>query len=371
MISSLLGAGLGHTVRSLAIREELRKHSNVKFNFVAPGSNFEYIKQNIKSDNNCAIYNFRQVEDLARRKENIENGQNILSAMKDTDLLLNDFYSLIDTTMDLFRKSLRVSLIHGSVIEYERDSSDVKKFKRFILNALKDYQIFFHINLKAPHSKPKIKCQYIPIPIIGRQAGLEAIKVKKILGLDPDEEFVLFHVGAGTDKTMYRYIDAFYKEINKLNIGYRIVVADNLAGKQFEFNSKIVKAPFFVNGMDLVSASKMVVTKPGMGIIQDCIVADKPILFVPSDDAERDLKIELLDEILDNKLPRIKWMKEEYIKGAIEECLSIEDLYREKYRKIPKNGADIMAKSLAILSVAGKENYKDALPIIKKFTPFI
>ena len=196
-------------------------------------------------------------------------------------------------------------------------------------------------------------------------------KVKEFLGLENNEEFILFHVGAGTDRTMYRFVNEFYREVDKLDIEYRIVVADNLAGKNFSFGERVIKAPFFVNGMNLIEASKMVVTKPGMGIVQDCIMADKPILFTPGDGAERNLKIELMQELLDNEMPVIEEFESGKIRDAISECLKMENIYREKYGKIPKNGAEIMAKALAMFTVAGKRYYKDTIPLIKKLTPFL
>ncbi len=369
MISSVLGAGLGHTVRSLAIEEQFCRYSNVKFNFVVPYSNMEYVKQNIKSNRNIGIYNFCQMEDFARKEERHE--ETVIKEMRNTDILLNDFYALIPTSMALFKDSLRLSLIHGSVIEYAKDNQEVRHFKQFILNALKEYHVFFHINLTRPTSKPKIRCQYIPIPIVGRSANIPKERVKEFLGLKNEEEFILFHIGAGTDRTMYRFVNEFYQQINNLDLDYRIVVADNLAGANFRFNDNIIKAPFFVNGMDLVQASEMVVTKPGMGIVQDCIMADKPILFTPADGAERMLKIELMRELLNDEMPVIKKLESEQIKEAISECLDMKETYLKKYSKIPKNGAEIMAKSLALFTVAGKKYYKDVIPLVKKLTPFL
>ena len=90
----------------------------------------------------------------------------------------------------------------------------------------------------------------------------------------------------------YQYINKWYKTIDHLKIDYKIVIAGQLfSGQRYKFeNPEIVLAPLFSNGRDLINAADLVISKPGMGVLTDCIASNKPLLALPSDTKERMVK---------------------------------------------------------------------------------
>ena len=111
-------------------------------------------------------------------------------------------------------------------------------------------------------------------------------QVKQQLGIPADQPFILVQMGGGVGKYRYLFMDEWYEKINQLQTSYRIVVANQLAGVDFIFNDHIIQAPLFENGCNLINAADLVISKPGMGILMDCITTGTPLLALPADTKE-------------------------------------------------------------------------------------
>jgi UDP-N-acetylglucosamine transferase subunit ALG13 len=175
-------------------------------------------------------------------------------------------------------------------------------------------------------------------------------EVKKLLGLDMLDKFILVHYGSAVMENMYKDLFQFKNAINNLKTDYKIVVADSLQNNKFKYKNHIITAPLFSNGIDLVNASEMVISKPGMGVLQDCIASRKPLLFLPGDFPERDLKIKLLNSLFEHEMPFIREITSNSLEIGIRECLRMSSLYEGTFSKVQKNGAHIIAKTIEKLS---------------------
>ncbi len=75
-------------------------------------------------------------------------------------------------------------------------------------------------------------------------------------------------------------------------------------------------------------------------------------------------------ELIGREFPEINFMNKYTLRNVIERALSIEKKFKNKFAAVPKNGADIMAKAIAMLLEAGRENMQDIIPDIKKLSPY-
>src|SRR5690606_15572640 len=102
-------------------------------------------------------------------------------------------------------------------------------------------------------------------------------------------------------------------------------------------------------GVDLVNAAKLVISKPGMGILTDCISTGTPLLALPADTKERKVKNMMLSDLLGSNLCLVhRNYSHKELSRKIDEIVSHEDYIQSKFIQVPQNGAEIMAKSLKI-----------------------
>jgi hypothetical protein len=377
MITSILNSGFGHSVRFIAMVENLRRYTDEPVSCLVGGSMQKFISTNL-SKYNCNVYNLYHYHSLVnKRAGKVKNAiktkdKKTIQTFKTTSILINDFITNINSIKKLFSDEIITScLYHGDITPLNNDNPKIASFKKLVLDTASRHDIFFHINLEQPLDKPNIKCMYIPIPIISRQVSMDKATVNRILGLSPNDKFILVHAGSAVMENVYKDLHNFYTAVNNLKTEYRIVISSSLENNHFPFHPGIIKAPLFNNGIDLVNASELVVSKPGMGILQDCIVTKKPLLFLPGDFAERNLKIKLLDQLLSGNLPTMKKITALDLKSCINQCLSITDAYHAAYAKVPTNGADIIAKAVNILKDVKKHELYNVIPIIQEMSPFI
>ncbi len=377
MITSILHAGFGHSVRFIAMVESLRKFSNEPISCLSSYSMQNFIKSNV-SQYNCNVYNLYYYQKLMRQNRkkirNLlkNNNLKVLNDFKKTSIMINDFLVETNNIKRLFSDNIiTCCLYHGDINISEYDSPKIVAFKELVCKTASQHDLFFHITLNKPTQTPDMTCNYIPIPIITRQISLDEIHVKRMLGLTPDDKFILVHGGSAVMENMYVNLNIFYSTINIIKTDYKIVVASSLENNNFSFRDDIIRAPLFYNGIDLVNASELVISKPGMGILQDCIATKKPLLFLPGDFAERKLKIDLLNELLSGNLPIVEKIDATHLANLINECMSMKELYSSAYAQVDTNGAETLAKSVHLLNGTKKNLLQSVIPEIQKLSPYM
>lgn len=272
------------------------------------------------------------------------------------------------------RRPIICGVYHSDLKIRSSDSPEAIKFKREVLqiaNATTD--VFFHMNLKQPDFIPKLNCKYVPIPLIVRKVEQSPQKVRKKLGLKKNERFILLQMGGGKGKYQYKHVNKWYKLIDKLKIDYRIVIAGQLSSKRrYRFkNPRIVHAPLFANGRDLINAADIVISKPGMGILTDCIASKKPLLLLPADSKERTVKNQMLRDLIGSDLCLIDdEMDAGDLKRRIEEVEKNSSLFTRGYSKVPTNGAEIIGRSLLKLYKKKPSQLRSIYPKLLKLTPY-
>lgn len=361
MINYIVGKNLGHLSRCVATLEQLKKSDRKKVKVYAYKHSHQWLRKNLKG------VKIRRINKFSYRN----NPRRFLRG----NVLVHDWRSqvkYIKARRKKRDKCIIAGIYHSDLALYRGDTFLTKKFKRQIKDiSEKTTDIFFHINLKQPTLIPKLSTLYVPIPIIAREVTMKPEKVKKKLGLKQDEEFILVTMGGGIGRYRYKYIYEWYKKINRLKTPYRIVVVNQFVGKKLRFRKDIIRAPLFRNGVDLVNAAKLVISKPGMGILTDCISTGTPLLALPADTKERKVKNMMLRDVLDSDLCLVQ-RKDTYkdLERKIKEIILHEDYIKRKFNQIPQNGAEIIAKSLKILNNGSRKKLPKLYKKILELTPF-
>lgn len=332
------------------------------------------------SDEPVRLFSFSNTHEWLRSNFPQGNIQHYLNPQKRAATLLNANLVMHDWRDEVLKlKKERTGkgpiiggIYHSDMSVSSEDTDWTRKFKRQIRNiSQKSTDIFFHINLTQPTEIPQLSTLYVPIPIIARDITLTPEQVKQILGIPIDEPFILVQMGGGVGKYRYLYMDEWYEKINKLKTPYRIVVANQLRGVDFTFNSHIVQAPLFDNGRNLINAADLVISKPGMGILMDCISTGTPLLALPADTKEREVKNMMLHELVGDDICLAgNSMTPKDLDIRIEEVLAQKEHFKTVFGKIPQNGADLIAESMKLLSGRTLEELPEVYQEILKITPF-
>lgn len=175
-------------------------------------------------------------------------------------------------------------------------------------------------------------------------------------------------MGAGLGKHRYREIDRWYEAINRFLSGPRMVVAGRLDGVRYRFANHIIQADLFANGKDLVNACDLVISKPGMGILTDCISLRKPLLFFPPDDMERLQKVEMLQQLMGEDALVIG--DERDLAAKVRWAMRMKERYRERFSRVPVNGAEVTARICSKIQHMDRATLKRHYKDLRLLTPF-
>lgn len=262
-----------------------------------------------------------------------------------------------------------VSLYHSRFDTRKGEPKSMHEFKKHIRQVANKTDVFLHMNVTPPKNKPSnMRCLYIPIPNITRGATLSPEEVKKKLGLKEGELFILVQMGSGLGKHRYKQIKKWYRQVDKLAAKYQFVVAGQLKDEDYLFRKNVIQAPLFPNGKDLVQAADLVITKPGMGILGDCISTKTPIIMLPADNPERKQKIQILRRILKSDIGIVK--KPDELEQKIEKALANREVFEKSFETIPANGAEVAANIMMKIMEIPRSELKKRKKELLALTPY-
>ena len=177
------------------------------------------------------------------------------------------------------------------------------------------------------------------LPLIARRAELEKNEIREILGLPPDLKVVLLSFGG------FWLGEEYYRKLAKLKSFVWIAserVGGGFPGIQNFSREKVKRAGLIYP--DLVKASDVVVTKPGYGILSECIANRTRMIYTSRGDfREYDVLVAGAKKYLPSLFISQEKLKAGELKDSLEEVLSLKD----DYPSLPLDGAEVAAKIIA------------------------
>ena len=178
------------------------------------------------------------------------------------------------------------------------------------------------------------------VPLVGRKALREAEDVRRSLSkdIDPDKRLIII---------AFRADDL--SKIKLQNLEKYTDVHFGIFVKKYEHLNNIIYFPHdFMPFQELVNAADGVVSKPGYGIVSECIVNQTPLFFTERYDfQEYDyLKAGILENQAGSFLPI-----EDFVNGNWQSFFDYLDNHKEPWPEIATNGVEvIVAEILKYLS---------------------
>lgn len=179
---------------------------------------------------------------------------------------------------------------------------------------------------------PKVE----PAPLIARRAVRDRETVRKTLGCSPETRAYMIYFGAmELDAEAWKRIEAIRKGI----FFYKGPLALDLA------NSRPLDG-FGLSFVEAVSAMDGVITKPGYGIVSDCLVHGIPMIYT---DRGVFPEVELLVDAMKRHLPTVHLPLEEFLSGRWEPALERLGTFPRPSGGVRSDGAAVCARRIAKL----------------------
>lgn len=360
MIRYFVGRNLGHLSRCVASLGRFQKISKQKVKIYAFPHSHEWLRSNLTG---CRVRNF-STQKIQKQKR----------LLLDSKLIMHDWRREIEILKKERGKKGPIigGIYHSDLFVSGKDSLWTALFKRQVhAISQKTTDVFFHMNLTPPTRIPKLSTFYLPVPIITREITLSPQAVKMKLGVPANEPFILIHMGGGVGPYRYKFISEWYEKIKKLRTPYRIVVIRPFGEKKQKFPKGIIQTSLFENGRDLVNAAELVISKPGMGIMIDCISTGTPLLALPADTKERKVKNMMLQDLIGSDVcVASSWFSAKDLSHCINDVLEQTPYIRQAFQMIPQNGAEVVANCMKLLSQHRIKDLPDLYPQLLAMTPF-
>lgn len=363
MISYVVGRNFGHLSRCAPNVKYLQKNG-IKVAVYSFGGVHSWLKTNLPGTPLIAT---------SRKKLNGKQKKRLLRS----GLIIHDWRKEMKPIKSISKKKRPIicGIYHSDLKIRKKDRPLAVRFKKEVIRkANQTTDLFFHMTLGQPNYIPKMKgTRYVPIPLIVRPISQTPEQVKKKLGLAPSEPFILVQMGGGKGKYRYRHIQRWYRRIDRLKIDRKIVIAGQLAkGKGYAFkNPRIIQAPLFPNGRDLINAASIVISKPGMGVLTDCVASRTPLLMLPADSKERIVKNDMLRRLIGSDICLLRDnMSAKDLKKRIQKVEKNRRLYEQGYRKVRLDGARVVGEAFLKLYKKKPKDIKKLYPQLLKLTPY-
>jgi len=365
VIQYFVGRNLGHLCRCVANVQKYQEKKDKNLPVEVEVYAFKHAHQWLRT-------NLPQTKIRTFNKEVLEEDKKSFLMAK---LIMHDWRKEVESLKNARGKKGPIigGVYHSDLFVGGDDSDWTARFKEEVHEiSEKTTDVFFHMNLTQPQRTPKLSTFYLPIPIIAREPIRSPRKVKEMLGLSVDEPFLLIHMGGGMGPFRYKYMEEWFEKIKGLKTNYKIVVASQFGGVMEKFPKQIIQAPLFSNGSDLIHAADLVISKPGMGVMIDCIATGTPLLALPADTKERQVKNMMLRDLIGSDLclvPHQASAKE--LKRQIELVEAFSPQIQAVFQRIPKNGSEVVAECMKLLSKHSLKELPDLYPQLQTLTPFL
>jgi len=173
-----------------------------------------------------------------------------------------------------------------------------------------------------------------PIPLICRQSQLTKEQARRQAGFPRDKKVVLFSFGGFG-------LNSGFKKPPLIQPDTIIVSTQpDLHMDGFVYLARADIRKLNIEYWDLVRAADVVITKPGYGIVSECIANRTPIIYT---EREGFLEYEVLVEEMKNYLPTLHIPQRALLSGDWKDYLEEFEGREKNFKDIPLNGAETAA----------------------------
>lgn len=340
--------GYGHSSRAVAILRELDQPTNVLF--AANNNVHKFIDYNLKDTQVRHGYMPVHYRPQHTAEWFTANNKDLVHVAAESPLVVNDYLKQFRFLGDALRRTRHDQLyigIYHSIEGYSTDDFMIKKYQETYKDTARSLDYLFLVEPKVEHAAPYELAggaMVIPTDPVVRQITKEPAEVRRDIGLEPDEDFILVQSGMSGN----RYLREFVASLAELSLrGLRLVLVPSRMQIDADMmrEAGITVIPNAMDANNLVNAAAGVIAKPGMQIVSEAIGYRRPLLLVDDPSPEPKLKITMVQEVVGPDLPA-KLDVEANICSQISEWAQAAPEISAAYSRIPCDGARQIARLL-------------------------
>ncbi|MFP4520900.1 MAG: hypothetical protein ACLFQK_02015 [Fibrobacterota bacterium] len=351
----ITGHGFGHASRTLEVLSTIRKYEKNAFFSIRTNIPRWFIEESLPEDPNLDIFTLNTGAGLYQEnslcfdlKRTLKEGLNFLN-MQD-EIIEREIRYLKDENItsvisDIpawpFAAAEECGIPSYGIGNfswdwiYEEFMGDYNEFI-FIINDLqKNYEKCNKL-MRLPFSPSMdIFPERMNIPLICRRSEKTKEETLSLLGLDPSKKYVLLSFGGFS-------IDFSLWKEPRLPAGIEIIASERVPGKKGTINSinRGILPEKGLNYKDLVAAADTVITKPGYGIVSECIANKTKMIYT---DRGPFREFPFLKKAADEYLCGIQLSNADVSSGNI--CNAVLESIEKNIHEygLPLNGAEVAA----------------------------
>ncbi|MBW2966955.1 methyltransferase domain-containing protein [Candidatus Woesearchaeota archaeon] len=292
--------------------------------------------------------------------EIVRANSSLLKNMADSKVVLSDWVRGAHSLVDKVRHSSRVGddtylvgLYHANLEDAVDDDDKMRRFRQKQRGIVDNLDLYLHTTAD-PDPVYRTSTPVIPVPLVVRESEENPRDVKRLLGMRNSERFIYVVVGGKGNGSMNKKHDGrknyevFFDSLDSIDaasLGVDKIVV-NTGGKDVSFsNPDIITVDKVPNGQDYVRAAEMVVGKPGMGTLAECLKFGTPFLMAKWKlEAEEMEKVRLLKEVTGEHHPTIWGHSPEHISDRIRLTMARRYELADSMTRVPTNGASVVAE---------------------------
>lgn len=351
----ITGHGFGHAVPMIEVIKKLKELSTDTSFFISTTvieqlfkSNIEFgFKYNYRKNDVGAIqkdwFRIKKKETFEEYARFIKDKQNFISSqteyVKDNNIAI-----IVSDIPALAFPVAKKSGIPGIAISnftwdwiYSPFISEYPQYK-YLIDGLKESYSQADILLQLPfHGDMSVFPKIEDIPFITRRSSADRDDVLQMLNIDKNEKRKIVLVTFGG----IEFSSPFLKELGECK-NYLFIWCGNTDG---DLPSNIIIYPKIskIQHHDLVKVSDLVISKPGYGIVSECIANRTPMMYTSRDDF---IEYEILLEGMNKYMHSYFIPRDDMISGRWENHLDKFFETKFKWPKIGINGAEIAARKI-------------------------
>lgn len=359
--------GLGHCSRLIAILEALAtlgdnfqvrvfRHPAAAWYLDALASTMPHVQTyplSYRSNYDDNAFNPEAVYAQERAEQFFDDNAAIERQLLDADLYLTDWLGQVVFIRERRRgdasQPFIAGIYHSDVWPQDHDSIGVRNWKRSSAHIVESaLDLFFHVAPSIPSQPYPWTVPSLPVPIVARQVNERY----------PLSQYLARGIPYGVVNMGYAEISASYQGKSYVDHVIRHMPFDTVivlsgeaqAREENREGKRVIWLEKRINGHEVVAASSLVVTKPGMSIISECIAGSVPIAILPPDRSERVLKVELLQEILGAAPPIIGGFDDAALEEGMASAQQRAPAVQQTFASVPTVGAQVIAMCLIELT---------------------
>jgi len=364
--------GLGHASRAIAVVEKMSpKAGEVIFggypqikDYLEAGLGQEVDFQDLSYDFSPSSMPRTEEEMDSARITFVESNSDLLKKIKEENpsVLLTDFLAQAPLLREYIEENQLDTKLIGIYHSLERSDHDetgssIDAWQENISKVVDAMDVLFLVELNKRLRPPYITDSgtlVCPVGPLVREVTRHSQEIKSELGIEENQEYILVQAGMRGNGALSNFIRQAASSDQLKEKVFVIMYWDDEFKDNLEGVDNVRYLPKAPDGHNYVANAAGVIGKPGMQTLSECVAYRTPILFVDDPHPERQIKIDMLQQIVKEAgIDEVVLDLEGDVGSQVIRWIEQHDKYKKAFGEIPEDSSYLVAQLLERIEAEG------------------